>query len=53
MLMVLKGFLAENPSPTREEVRMAIAGNICRCTGYQHIVDAAMMAAETLRAAGP
>jgi carbon-monoxide dehydrogenase small subunit len=53
MLMVLKGFLAENASPTREEVRMAIAGNICRCTGYQHIVDAAMMAAETLRAAGP
>ena len=44
MLMVLKGFLEQNPRPTREEVRMAISGNLCRCTGYQHIVDAAMRA---------
>jgi aerobic carbon-monoxide dehydrogenase small subunit len=49
MLMVLKDFLQENPSPTREEVRMAIAGNICRCTGYQHIIDAAMDAAAEMR----
>ncbi len=48
MLMVLKGFLEDNPAPTRDEVRLAISGNICRCTGYQHIVDAAMMAAESM-----
>ena len=49
MLMVLKSFLEENPSPTRMEVREAISGNLCRCTGYQHIVDAAMRAAAMLR----
>ncbi len=49
MLMVLKGFLAENRRPTREEVRMAISGNLCRCTGYQHIVDAAMRASEQMQ----
>ena len=51
MLMVLKGFLEQNPSPTRVEVRMAISGNLCRCTGYQHIVDAAMRAAKRMQAA--
>ncbi len=40
--------LKENPRPTREEVREALSGNICRCTGYQKIVDAVMRAAETL-----
>ena len=50
MLMVLKNFLEENDSPTRDEVRHAISGNLCRCTGYQHIVDAAMKAAGVLRA---
>jgi carbon-monoxide dehydrogenase small subunit len=50
MLMVLKNYLEENPNPTRDDVRTAIAGNLCRCTGYQHIVDAAMTAAEQLRA---
>ena len=48
MLMVLKSFLEHNPHPTRDEVRMAISGNLCRCTGYQHIVDAAMLAAERM-----
>ena len=48
MLMVLKDFLEHNPRPTREEVRMAISGNLCRCTGYQHIVDAAMLAAQRM-----
>jgi carbon-monoxide dehydrogenase small subunit len=48
MLMVLKNFLEENPRPSRDQVRMAIAGNLCRCTGYQHIVDAAMDAAATM-----
>ncbi|CCB63420.1 MULTISPECIES: (2Fe-2S)-binding protein [unclassified Hyphomicrobium] len=49
MLMVLKNFLEENPNPTRTEVRVAISGNLCRCTGYQHIVDAAMEAARVMR----
>jgi carbon-monoxide dehydrogenase small subunit len=49
MLMVLKNYLAENPNPTRAEIRRAISGNLCRCTGYQHIVDAAMEAAAVLR----
>jgi carbon-monoxide dehydrogenase small subunit len=51
MLMVLKDYLEDEPDPSREDVRRAIAGNLCRCTGYQHIVDAAMEAAETMRAA--
>jgi carbon-monoxide dehydrogenase small subunit len=51
MLMVLRDFLAENPDPSRTEVRGAICGNLCRCTGYQHIVDAAMEAAEEMRIA--
>lgn len=51
MLMVLKNFLDEVPEPTRDEVRLAISGNLCRCTGYQHIVDAAMQAARALREA--
>jgi carbon-monoxide dehydrogenase small subunit len=52
MVMVLKNYLEENPEPTRDEVRTAIAGNLCRCTGYQHIIDAGMQAAETMRGAG-
>jgi carbon-monoxide dehydrogenase small subunit len=48
MLMVLKNFLDENPCPTREQVRLAISGNLCRCTGYHNIVDAAMDAAAVL-----
>jgi carbon-monoxide dehydrogenase small subunit len=49
MVMVLKDYLEENPDPTRDDVRRAIAGNLCRCTGYQHIVDAAMEAAAEMR----
>lgn len=49
MLMCLKNFLEENAEPTRSEVRVAISGHLCRCTGYQHIVDAAMVAAERMR----
>ena len=40
MLMAAASFLKENPSPTEQDVREAISGNLCRCTGYQHIVDA-------------
>ena len=50
VLMSLVPFLQENPDPTEEEIREAIAGNLCRCTGYQHIVDAVKLAAEKMRA---
>jgi len=49
ILMTMKAFLAENPSPTEGEVREALSGNLCRCTGYQHIVDAVMLAAKRAR----
>lgn len=49
MVMVAKALLDENPNPTPAEVRKAISGNLCRCTGYQQIVDAVMAAAETMR----
>jgi carbon-monoxide dehydrogenase small subunit len=44
-LMTALAFLKDHPAPTREEVREAISGNICRCTGYQPIVDAILQAA--------
>lgn len=47
-LMTARAFLEEKPLPTREEVREAISGNICRCTGYQPIVDAILQAAGDL-----
>jgi carbon-monoxide dehydrogenase small subunit len=52
MVMVVKDFLDDVPDPSRSEVRKAICGNLCRCTGYQHIVDAAMDAAERIRMEG-
>ena len=52
ILMTLVEFLRENPAPTDEEVRVALSGNLCRCTGYQGIVAAALDAAPRLRAAG-
>jgi carbon-monoxide dehydrogenase small subunit len=48
-LMTLVPFLEENPDPTEEEIREAVSGNLCRCTGYQHIVDAVRLAAEQMR----
>lgn len=48
ILMTLVPFLKENLDPTEEEIRYAISGNLCRCTGYQHIVDAVKIAAERL-----
>ncbi len=44
-LMTLLPFLEENPTPTEAEIREAISGNLCRCTGYQHIVNAVQLAA--------
>jgi carbon-monoxide dehydrogenase small subunit len=49
-LMTLLPFLEENPNPTEQEIRTAIAGNLCRCSGYQHIVDAVKLAAEKMKA---
>jgi len=49
MIMTAKALLDENPSPTREDVRRGLGGNICRCTGYQKIVEAVLAAAEMLR----
>ena len=45
ILLTVKAFLEENPAPTEAEIREAIAGNLCRCTGYQFIVDAVRAAA--------
>jgi aerobic carbon-monoxide dehydrogenase small subunit len=50
-LMTLTCFLAECPEPTEAQVREAISGNLCRCTGYKNIVAAALAAARTLSAA--
>lgn len=44
MVMSAKALLDENPQPTTAEIRKAISGNLCRCTGYQHIVDSIMAA---------
>jgi aerobic-type carbon monoxide dehydrogenase small subunit (CoxS/CutS family) len=51
IVMTLMVFLAETPSPSEPEIREALSGNLCRCTGYQHIVDAVKLAAERLDAA--
>jgi carbon-monoxide dehydrogenase small subunit len=48
ILTTLVPFLEENPNPDEQEIREAISGNICRCTGYQHIVDAVKIAAEKM-----
>jgi len=53
ILTTLLELLRDNPSPTEEEVRIAISGNLCRCTGYQNIVAAALDAAGRLRAQKP
>ncbi len=48
-LMSIVEFLAENPDPTEDEVREALSGNICRCTGYAEIVRATLQAAKVIR----
>jgi carbon-monoxide dehydrogenase small subunit len=52
MMMTSLQLLAENPDPSEEEIREALEGNLCRCTGYQNIVRAVENAAETMRAEG-
>ena len=51
MVMAIRQLLADNPDPTETEVRHGLSGNICRCTGYQNIVAAALAAAAHLREA--
>ena len=48
ILMTMLPFLEQNPHPTESEIRHALSGNLCRCTGYQHIVDAVLLAADKL-----
>jgi carbon-monoxide dehydrogenase small subunit len=50
MIMAAQSFLKENPSPTEHEVRMALEGNLCRCTGYQNIVKSILDAADRMSA---
>jgi carbon-monoxide dehydrogenase small subunit len=49
ILMTMLPFLATHPDPTDDEIRHALSGNLCRCTGYQHIVNAVRRGAELLR----
>ncbi len=48
MILSAKALLDENPKPTEKEIRTAISGNLCRCTGYQKIVEAVQEASETM-----
>ena len=50
MMLTAKALLDENPDPTEDEVRWALSGNLCRCTGYQNIVKSVLVAAALLRA---
>ncbi len=52
MVLSTKALLDENPEPTRDEVKTALAGNLCRCTGYVKIIDAVEVAAGTMREGG-
>jgi carbon-monoxide dehydrogenase small subunit len=52
MLTTLVELLRDNPAPSAEDVRIAISGNLCRCTGYEGIISATLDAAEKMRAGG-
>ncbi len=51
ILMTLVPFLEENPDPSEHQIRQALSGNLCRCTGYQHIVDAVQLASHSAKKA--
>ena len=53
LIMSAVGLLRDNPQPTEEDVRFAIGGNLCRCTGYNKVVQAILQAAEVMRATAP
>jgi carbon-monoxide dehydrogenase small subunit len=50
MIMTAADFLSNNPHPSEEEIRHALEGNLCRCTGYQNIVKSIQLAAEKMHA---
>ena len=50
MMLAAKALLEENPDPTEDEVRWALSGNLCRCTGYQNIVKSVLWAAKKMQA---
>jgi len=51
MIMAAADLLRDNPNPSEEEIREGLEGNLCRCTGYQHIVDAVQQAAQETKGA--
>lgn len=53
MLLTAKAFLEKNPNPSRDEARQALAGNLCRCTGYAGFIDAILMAAGNMQGETP
>ncbi len=53
MIMSAKDFLSRHPDPTEDEIRQGISGNLCRCTGYNKIVEAIQYAAEKMRQEAP
>jgi carbon-monoxide dehydrogenase small subunit len=53
MMLAAKALLQENPDPTEDEVRWALSGYLCRCTGYQNIVKSVLWAAKKMRAEAP
>ncbi|WP_201318636.1 (2Fe-2S)-binding protein [Paenibacillus sp. EPM92] len=52
-VITVSAYLAENPNPSEHEIREAISGNICRCTGYQNIVDSVIEAAQKMKTVEP
>ncbi len=52
ILMTMEAFLRHEPDPTPEQIRVALAGNLCRCTGYQNIVTAVRLAADRVNESG-
>jgi len=53
MMLAAKALLDENPNPSEEDVRWALSGNLCRCTGYQNIVKSVLWAAQKLQGLSP
>jgi 4-hydroxybenzoyl-CoA reductase subunit gamma len=53
MIMAAEGLLRRNPDPSAEEIREALAGNICRCTGYVKIIESVQAAAAACREGAP
>ena len=53
MMLAAKALLDENPDPTEDEVRFALSGNLCRCTGYQNIVKSVLAAAQVMKGGEP